>query len=277
MGKTFGVVGGDDRQKELAVLLRRDGHTVFTYGLGEETPIESALGAPVVILPLPLEGAEGMLNCREGEAALADVFAALRPEQRILGGQMRPAHWEMAKGHRLSAVDYFRRETLTVANAAITADCALDVAAEALKETLGGKNCLVLGFGRIGKLLCHRLQRLDCRVTAAARKAEDLAWIRAYGYEGMDMAERKGQLDPFDVVFNTVPQPVFTGAVPLPAGTKLYIELASRPGLLPEGNTAGAEVIAAASLPGKYAPRAAGCAIAAVLQRCIHAERKEHP
>ena len=263
MGKTFGVVGGDDRQKELAVLLRRDGHTVFTYGLGEGTPIGSALGAPVVILPLPLESTEGMLNCREGEAALEDVFAALRPEQRILGGQMKPVHWEMATGHGLLAVDYFRRETLTVANAAITADCALDVAAEALKGALGGKNCLVLGFGRIGKLLCHRLQRLDCRVTAAARKAEDLAWIRAYGYEGMDMAERKGQLDSFDVVFNTVPALILDEeAVGGLSPRCLCVDLASVRGIEPDAaRERGIRCLWARGLPGKMAPHTAAKAL----------------
>ena len=56
MKKSFGVVGGDKRQQELAALLRRDGHTVFTYGLGEKTPIGLALEAEVIVLPLPLEG-----------------------------------------------------------------------------------------------------------------------------------------------------------------------------------------------------------------------------
>lgn len=263
MGKTFGVVGGDDRQKELAVLLRRDGHTVFTYGLGEETPIESALGALVVILPLPLEGAAGKLNCGEEDVMLEDIFSSLGPGQRVLAGQVKGEHREMAEKHGVELEDYFRRETLTVANAAITADCALDVAAEALKETLGGKNCLVLGFGRIGKLLCHRLQRLDCRVTAAARKAEDLAWIRAYGYEGMDMAERKGQLDPFDVVFNTVPALILDEeAVGGLSPRCLCVDLASVRGI--ESDAArerGIRCLWARGLPGKMAPHTAAKAL----------------
>ena len=34
MNKTFGVIGGDRRQAELAGLLEADGRTVRTYGLG---------------------------------------------------------------------------------------------------------------------------------------------------------------------------------------------------------------------------------------------------
>ena len=45
------------------------------------------------------------------------------------------------------------------------------MAAERLGRPL--PSTLVLGFGRIGKLLCSRLQRQGVEVTAAARKAED--------------------------------------------------------------------------------------------------------
>ena len=69
-----------------------------------------------------------------------------------------------------------------MANAAATAEAAIQTAMERLEWTLLGTECLVLGFGRIGKLLSCRLQGLGAHVTAAARKPGDLAWIRAYGY-----------------------------------------------------------------------------------------------
>ena len=68
-----------------------------------------------------------------------------------------------------------------------------------------------------------------------------------------------------EIVFNTVPGPVFTAAVPLPEQTALYVELASVPGYTAQGIPAGVRVLQAGSLPGKYAPQAAGRAIAAVL------------
>ena len=37
-----------------------------------------------------------------------------------------------------------------------------------------------LGFGRLGKLLAHRLNALGARVSVAARKWADLAWAEAY-------------------------------------------------------------------------------------------------
>ena len=263
MKKTFGVVGGDRRQNELAGLLRRDGHEVFTYGLGEGTPITPALEADVVILPLPLEGTDGGLNCREEAVSLEDIFAALRPEQRILAGQVKPWHREMAEKRGLALEDYFLREELTVANAAITAECALQVAMEQLESTLGEMNCLVLGFGRIGKLLCRRLQGLGCRVTAAARKPEDLAWIRAYSYEAMKMSELKGNLGAFDAVFNTAPAMILNRELVGALSPRcLCVDLASVRGIDADAaRERGIRYLWARGLPGKMAPHTAAKAL----------------
>lgn len=263
MKKTFGVVGGDRRQNELAGLLRRDGHEVFTYGLGEGMPIVPALEADVVILPLPLEGTDGGLNCREEAVSLEDIFAALRPEQRILAGQVKPWHREMAEKRGLTLEDYFLREELTVANAAITAECALQVAMEQLESTLGEMNCLVLGFGRIGKLLCRRLQGLGCRVTAAARKPEDLAWIRAYGYNAVKLSELKGRLGSFDLVFNTVPAMVLDGNMVGALSPRcLCVDLASVRGIDADAaRERGIRYLWARGLPGKMAPHTAAKAL----------------
>lgn len=46
-------------------------------------------------------------------------------------------------------------------------------------------------------------------MTAAARRPESLAWARAYGYETADIGRLEGNLGAFDVVVNTVPEPVF--------------------------------------------------------------------
>jgi len=67
MEKTFGVIGGDSRQRSLAELLLRDGRKVLTWGVEESeriknTGLEKALSAQVVILPLPVLAAGGVFN-----------------------------------------------------------------------------------------------------------------------------------------------------------------------------------------------------------------------
>ena len=265
MNKTFGVIGGDRRQAELGRLLAGDGHFVRTYGLERWKPVgagtlDRAAASDVVILPLPLCRGDGVLNCEEGAVPTADLFRRLRPRQRILAGQVRPQQRREAEALGLTVEDYFLREELAVANAAATAEGAVQTAMERLDRTLLGLDCLVLGFGRIGKLLSCRLHGLGAQVTATARKPGDLAWIRAYGYQAVETGKLDGRLSSFDAVFNTIPSPVLTG--PLLVQVKedcRLVDLASVRGI--EANTGGPEVLWARSLPGRLTPRSAAAAI----------------
>ena len=128
-----------------------------------------------------------------------------------------------------------------------------------LDRTLLGMDCLVLGFGRIGKLLCNRLHGLGVRVTAAARRPSDLAWIRAYGWRALDTYNLDGQLSDFGVVFNTIPSLVLEGPLlaQLPQEC-LCVDLASVQGIdLAAAERRGMPQVWARSLPGRLVPLAA--------------------
>lgn len=90
----------------------------------------------------------------------AGLLARFSPEQLILGGRVSETMRQAAAERDLTLLDYFGREELTVANAAITAEGAVQTAMEHLDRTIWGMDCLVLGFGRIGKVLCRRIQGL---------------------------------------------------------------------------------------------------------------------
>lgn len=268
MKKTFGVIGGDRRQAELARLLAADGHTVCTYGLegwkpGGEGTLDHAAEAGTVILPLPLCKGDGVLNCEEGPVPTSDLFRRLRPDQLVLAGQVKAAQrWE-ARDCGLTLVDYFQREELTVANAAATAEAAVQVAMEQMDRTLLGMECLVLGFGRIGKLLSNRLHGLGARVTATARKPGDLAWIRAYGWRALETQDLDGNLAPFGVVFNTIPSLILNGPLleQLPEDC-VCIDLASIQGIdQTAAEKVGLRSVWARSLPGRLVPRTAAAVI----------------
>lgn len=273
MNKTFGVIGGDRRQAELARLLTADGNTVCTYGLdrwkpGGEGPLARAAAADVVILPLPLCKGDGVLNCEEGPVPTIGLFRRFRPEQLVLAGQVKPAQWQEASACDVTLEDYFLREELTVANAAATAEAAVQVAMESLDRTLLGMDCLILGFGRIGKLLSYRLHGLGARVTATARKPEDLAWIRAFGWQALETGDLHGKLAQYGAVFNTVPSPILNRPLleQLPKSC-LCVDLASVPGIdLPAAEELGLPNIWARSLPGRLVP----CTAAAVIRDAVY-------
>ena len=272
MEKILGLIGGDRRQAELARLLAEDGNTVFTGGLSrwraEPDDWERAVGAPVVVLPLPLCKEEGVLNCEGAALSTAELFARFRPEQRLLAGQVSPARRREAEALGLTLEDYFQREEFTVANAALTAEGAVQTAMERLDRTLLRMDCLVLGFGRIGKLLSYRLHGLGARVTATARKPGDLAWIRAYGWKALETGNLDGCLGTFGAVFNTVPSLVLDEPLlrQLPRDC-LCVDLASVPGIDQTAAAAlGLPWVWARSLPGRLVP----CTAAAVIRDAVY-------
>lgn len=259
----FGVIGGDQRQAELVRLFRRDSFEVSASGLdfwlGEETELEETVAADVVILPLPLCREAGYLNYRGVRLPIGELFALLRPEQVILAGQVKEEQRRQAETLGLRLEDYFCREELTVANAAATAEAAVQTAMEQLDRTLWGSSCLILGFGRIGKLLAQRLQGLGADVTVAARSLEAKAWIKAYGYHEANICDLGGRLERYHVVFNTVPAMVMDAPLVEQLNRDcLCVDLASVPGIDQNAlNQLGQPYIWARFLPGRMVPKTA--------------------
>ncbi len=253
----------------LASLLARDGWAVRSWCLagapGETRPSE-AMEAPRLVLPAPLEK-DGTLNGTG--MPLSELWPRLRAGQRVYAGAASAAAREAAERHGLRLTDYMEDEALAVENAVPTAEGALAAAMERMSVTLHGAPCLVLGFGRIGKLLSRDLAALGARVSVAARRPESLAWAEALGYAPLHTRRLTGELGGFRAVFNTVPAPVLDAALlrELPRGCVL-IELASRPGIDAEAaETLGITLVKAGGLPGKVAPETAAHALRRALYR----------
>jgi dipicolinate synthase subunit A len=268
------VIGGDLRQVKLAQLLREDGHGVHTYALerapelawAEEAELAGVELADCVVLPLPVAGDGAALNAPLSESAhpLAQVLDALRPGQLICAGRVDPETARLARERGLCLRDYFAREELAVANAVPTVEGALQIAMEELPTTVHSARTLVIGYGRLGRLLAHRFSALGARVSVSARRWEDLAWAEAFGY-GVEQTDRlEGWLCGYDLIVNTVPAPVL-GRARLGELKEdcLVIDLASKPGGvdLQAAGELGVKVIWALSLPGKVAPVTAARAI----------------
>ncbi len=273
------VIGGDQRQAKLASLLRDDGHCVHTYALEkiDPEPRSDLTGielADCVILPLPVTGNGTMLNAPLSEEAhpLALLLDTLRPGQIICAGKVDPYTYSMAQERGLVLHDYFAREELAIANAVPTAEGALQIAMEELPITIHGSRALVIGYGRIGKLLSHRLSALGAKVSISARKWADLAWAEAYNH-GVEQTETlDGWLCGYDLVLNTVPSRVLTQSrlAELKPGA-LVIDLSSKPGGvdMDAARQLGVKVIWALSLPGKVAPITAGKAIQSTIYNIL--------
>ena len=264
MKKVFALLGGDNRQQQVADLLRRDGHTVSLWGLGEEnTPLAEAVRADCVVLPLPVsrDGGHLFAPLSRQTPPLEELWPRLTEGQLVCGGNVNEPVRSAAGRHGVEIADYFAREEVQIANAVPTAEGAIALAMKQRDRTLHRSRCLVIGYGRIGKVLAQRLDAMGAQVTVSARKRSDLAWIRAFGYHAAETGRLAEILTQVDVVFNTVPALVLNGDLlgRLP-GDSLVIDLASEPGGVDfdAAMERGCQAIWARGLPGQVAPATAG-------------------
>ena len=224
-----------------------------------------------IVLPLPAEK-NGYLSGTE--LTMESLLRSLRREHRIFAGNVGNDASTLAQSLGLTITDYFASEELSVRNAIPTAEGAIEAAMKHTSVTLHGTPCLVLGFGRIGKVLAHDLSALGAKVSVSARKRSDLAWIDAFGYAPLHTNRLSGTLGEFRVVFNTVPHQVLDEALlaELPPDC-LLLELASASGFdMDAVETLRLSYLKAGGLPGRVAPETAARAIKKTLCRLIKEE-----
>lgn len=270
MKRSVALLGGDSRQVHLARMLLADGWAVSTWGLEKGdgpcgVPLQKAVEPEIVILPLPV--------CREGKLYLPltdtaleveKLWPKLRYDQLLLGGMTGELTRRLMLDYGLTLVDYYQREEVQIANAVPTAEGAIQRAMEATERTLCSSRCLVIGYGRIGKVLAQRLKALGAEVTVAARKYSDLAWIEALGYQKLPVKDMDGAMERFHLIFNTAPSTVLAGALLRQMRPdSLIIELASPPGGIDRevARQIGRNILDAPGLPGIVAPQTAATAI----------------
>jgi len=257
----FSVIGGDERMIFLADKLRECGHKVRMCGFERHPrhiPCVSAgdalFGAEYVILPIPStkDGITVWMPYGENEVHLSDMAGAA-------GGKTVFFTAGVTLGARRE-FDYFAREELAVLNAVPTVEGAIGTALSSTPHTLWRSRCLSVGFGRIGKLLCHRLSSFGCSVAASSRRAEVQSWIEAYGYEHVASSMLSKRAAEYDIIFNTVPSQLLTEEVLKTLRPEtLIIELASPPyGVdFEAAKRLGINAVLASGLPAKTAPKTA--------------------
>lgn len=289
----LGIIGGDLRALTAARELAARGFETALYGIdtcagecGNVTKcaeLASAVrGASAVILPLPAMADDERIRCplTKKTILLQQVLAQMQPHQLLLGGRVSPALRRQAQASSVRLFDYYEREELKIANAVPTAEGALSVAMSEVPHTINGARCLVIGYGRLGRVLTRLLAALGAKVCVSARRDEDLAWIRTIGCEGVHTEDLDAVLHRFDLIFNTVPAPVLDAHAlrQIRPGVPV-IELASAPGGidLESAKALGTKTVFALSLPGKCAPVTAGRIIEESILHILAAEGVVQP
>ena len=206
-----------------------------------------------LMLDVPSFGADGLLR---GGGDLKHILEMLPENAVIVGGNLvHPA----LKGYQ--TLDLLKDAQYLAKNAAITADCALQVAAPLMTATFAHSPALIIGWGRIGKCLGQLLRSVGSEVTIAARKETDRAMIRALGFDAVEISKIPELLPKCRLLFNTAPELILRKEEFRSCKHCIKIDLASTPGI--EGDA----VVWARGLPGVYAPESSGRLIAETFLR----------
>ena len=273
MKKKFLIVGGDERIIYLAELFKKNNFDITLFGINKDC---AALGAntahdlktaadncDIIILPLPASKDKNHINAPFFSERIAiDEFAAnLKSRHTVIGGNLPDTFKNILESKNIKYFDYFKNETLTMKNALITAEGAVMLAIQNTFISLGESKCMVLGYGRIAKFLVRMLKGFGSDVTVCARKESALAEAEALGCTACPLDKMSFYVNDCDIIFNTIPKIILTAPELLCVkDDAVIIDLASKPGGvdLTCAKSLDVNVISAAALPGKIAPKSAG-------------------
>lgn len=267
------VLGGDARQSAAADHLAQNGCAVRTWGLAQrpcraavcDDAAEAVQGAEALLLPLPVSRDRLQLNGTD--LSLGALYEVLRRDMTVYCGRPDERFVREVRARGAIPVDYSADEVFMIRNALPTAEGALAIAMNALDRTLFASDALVIGYGRIGKLLADLLIRMGAHVTVAARKQTDLALAALHGAQTLLIPTQGGESvfpateRDFHVLFNTVPVPLIgEQTLRTLSPETVLIDLASAPGGIDydAAGRLGRKTVIALALPGKVAPVTAG-------------------
>lgn len=271
MKNRYLVLGGDLRNVKLAGMLADDGNRVYSFGQDRSdeilddgriekcTSLKTAMEkAQVIIGPVPFSSNEDFINAPFAhDKIMIDDLMKTNKGKIFISGSIKDDLRKQLDEKYMEVIDIMKRDDLAILNTIATAEGTIEVAIKNTDKILQGSRVLILGFGRVGKIVANKFSKMSALVTCAARKVSDLAWIKAYGYNSLNINDMLYDLKEFDIIINTVPQTILRERELKHIDAEaLLIDLASSPGGI-DGKMAksmGLNFIWALALPGRIAP-----------------------
>jgi dipicolinate synthase subunit A len=223
---SIAIVGGDEREQEIARLAARTGAVVRAHGFpwpedGIEgvthtgTAIETMRDADYALLPIPrgVDGALYALQAPEPIRIEEALFTPLRPGAQVICGRITPILAEASKDLPLTMHEYDPDPELMRLRAAAVVEGVLQTAIAHTDVTIHGASVAVVGFGNIGSVLTRRLLTLGADVHVAARNPIQRAAAVADGARSLPLTELPQLASQLSMIFSTVPARVVDRSV----------------------------------------------------------------
>ncbi len=262
--KKIAIIGGDNRLKTVKNHLEVSGYTVDTLGLYEN---DNAVlqKSDIILLPVPTtkDGINVFTPLTGKKIPLKLIEENVGQNQTVLCCNY---HFDGC-----NCIDYNRLDSYALLGAIPTAEGAIKLAIENTPITLWGARVLVIGYGRVGKVLADRLKGLCCNLTVSARKTSDFALLKALGIKHTDTRRLNSNPFDYDIVFNTVDASVLPDSIFENTPCLCIIDLSSKGGFsLEAARKNGIFAIKAPGLPGITAPKTAGEMLAITITELLN-------
>lgn len=260
------VIGGDMRNFYLAELLKKEYHRVEIYGFDRKNAkkknsslAQMITDCDVIIGGIPLVSSGGYVNMPFSEETLPlDTLIDMLPENALfIAGKIEEDVRKKLDEKGVSYIDLLDREDMAVLNAIPAAEGAVELIIRSTPRTIHNSRILILGYGRIGKVLSRILSGFGAEIWVAARTYSDLSWIEAFGYKPVHLNDLERYITDMNVIVNTIPYQYITADILNKVRPDCYlIDLASYPGGIDfkHAEKLGLKTDWALSLPGKVAP-----------------------
>jgi len=236
------VLGGDDREQEIARLAGCTGATVVAYGFPwPESGVAGAILATTAkeclhdanfcLMPIPGIATDGSIFSSEKIIPREDLLSVMASDAHIILGNTDEGLTSAANKLGIGIHEYEHDQELMLLRAPAIVEAALKIIIENTAITIHDANICVVGQGNIGSVLTRSLLALGAHVTVAARSPVQRASAYTLGATGLVLEQLAEAAAGFDVVLSTVPAPIVTKEVidQLPP-LALIMDLSAPPG-----------------------------------------------
>ena len=236
------LLGGDERECEIARLAASAGATVTAYGFPwpdagiagvtrADTAEQCLQAADVCLMPIPGIAVDGSIFAEEKIIPRVELLSVMAPAGRIILGKADAGLRAAATELGLSIHEYEQDQELMLLRTPAIVEAALRLIIENTAITIHKAAICVIGQGNIGTALTRSLLALGARVTVAARNPAQRAAAWTMGADSLPLTELPEAAPGFDMLLTTVPAPIATPALidRLPA-TALVMDLSAPPG-----------------------------------------------
>lgn len=254
--KNICLIGGDRRNLELAKLLLKDNDNyVRLYAnekmyyeiieskkleneekytnLEECTNLEKAIAnSNIVVTGIPISKDKEYLT---GEytnlkISLEEFFLNLK-NNFLISGMVPEKFNEMLKKNNNKFLDILKDERYVITNAKITVEGIIKYLIENTENTIFNSKILVLGYGRIGKILCNVLKNFTENIYCMPNSKEEEELLNANAINTISKENLNNNLTKFEIIVNTIPKLVLDKKeIELLNKEVFVLDIASKPG-----------------------------------------------